>query len=201
MVTRSPARTRIRFRRNRPARWASTTRSWSSWTLNRPLGNFSKTTPVTSILSSLLIQPSFLTPYRAGKPSITTGRPAFSGPLLFFGSGAHSDVCSLQAFRSARHFEFYSGAFIETSITLRLNCREVYEYVFTVLSLNEAIPFGCIEPLHCTFFFHLCFLFLVMQLPFCARPSGKKQKGVAAGMDRQPPSNLFVSECKSQTRY
>src|SRR5690349_754157 len=55
MVTRSPARTRMRLRRSLPARWASTVRSWSSWTLNRPLGNFSTTVPVTSILSSLLI--------------------------------------------------------------------------------------------------------------------------------------------------
>ena len=38
-----------------PANWASTIRSWSIWTLNRPLGNFSTTVPVISIQSSLLI--------------------------------------------------------------------------------------------------------------------------------------------------
>src|SRR5580700_10853454 len=54
-VTRSPARTRIRLRRSLPARWARTVRSWSSCTLNNPLGNFSTTVPVTSMLSSLLI--------------------------------------------------------------------------------------------------------------------------------------------------
>src|ERR1051326_4868198 len=45
----------MRFRRNLPAKWARTVRSWSSCTLNRPLGNFSTTVPVTSMLSSLLI--------------------------------------------------------------------------------------------------------------------------------------------------
>src|ERR1039458_3689804 len=55
MVTLSPARTRMRLRRSLPARWARTIRSCSSCTLNSPLGNFSNTVPVTSMLSSLLI--------------------------------------------------------------------------------------------------------------------------------------------------
>src|SRR5215471_5980298 len=54
-VTLSPAKTRIRLRRSLPARCASTTRSCSNWTLKSPLGNFSNTVPVTSMLSSLLI--------------------------------------------------------------------------------------------------------------------------------------------------
>src|SRR5262245_51035929 len=163
MVTRSPASTRMRLRRSRPARWASTTRSWSSCTLNRPLGNFSNTTPVTSILSSLLIQPSFLDArFRSGKPfSCRFARPRLQ---LFSRSGSQGDVCSLQTLGTARHFELNSGTFVQSSIALRLNRGEVYEYVFTVLPLNEAIPFGCVEPLHCTFFFHLYFLYAVMRM-------------------------------------
>src|SRR5574339_1137266 len=45
----------MRFLRSFPARCASTMRSCSNCTLNRPLGNFSTTVPVTSIQSSLLI--------------------------------------------------------------------------------------------------------------------------------------------------
>src|SRR4051794_662423 len=54
-VTLSPAKTRMRLRRKRPARCARTTRLCSNSTLKRPLGNFSFTVPVTSMLSSLLI--------------------------------------------------------------------------------------------------------------------------------------------------
>jgi len=69
-VTRSPANTRIRLRLNFPARWARTVRSWSNWTLNSPLGNFSTTVPVTSILSSLLIRPQKLV-YELAQPRKT----------------------------------------------------------------------------------------------------------------------------------
>src|ERR1017187_4302341 len=67
----------MRLRRSRPARWASTTRSWSIWTLNLPLGNFSKTVPVTSILSSLLIdlRGGFA---GGGAPHSWGGPPAFA---------------------------------------------------------------------------------------------------------------------------
>ena len=73
----------------------------------------------------------------------------------------------------------------KASISLRLNRGEVYEYIFAVLPLNKAIPLGCVKPLHCSFFFHLCFLYAVMQRPWPALRI--KQKGVAAGLHRQPP--------------
>src|SRR5215813_392847 len=115
-------------------------------------------------------------------------------------SGADCNVRSLQSLRAARHFELNSGTFVQTSITLRLNRGEVNEYVFAVFSLNEAIPFGCVKPLYCAFFFHLYFLYAVMRMP-CDRPPEQKQKGVAAGLHRQPPSNQLETEHKSQTRF
>src|ERR1039458_9887059 len=148
-VTLSPASTRMRLRRSRPARWASTTRSWSIWTLNLPLGNFSKTVPVTSILSSLLID------LRGGFAG--GGRPDFLGrprPHLLL---AGRDVGCLQPLRTARYFELHTGAFIQASVTFRLDGREMHEDVFSVLPLDEAVSFGCIKPLHCTFFSHSMF--------------------------------------------
>src|SRR5579872_339277 len=65
----------MRLRRRRPARCASTTLSCSSCTLNKPLGNFSRTVPVTSMLSSLLIPP-LESGLRAGAASDSTLRPA-----------------------------------------------------------------------------------------------------------------------------
>src|SRR5262249_46484848 len=99
------------------------------------------------------------------------------------------DVCRLQTLGTARHFELYSGTFVQTSIALCLNRGEVYEHVFTVLPLNEAIPFGCVEPLHCTFFFHLCFLCAVMRM--LLRPSSdKSKKGLRLACDGNPLKSL-----------
>src|SRR5437660_3209015 len=146
-VTLSPARTRIRLRRSRPARWARTTRSCSSSTLNSPLGNFSNTVPVTSMLSSLLINLQV----QVSGPNRSVGSPR-SGPRNRL---ACRDVGRLQTLGALGYFKFHSGAFIQTSVTLCLNCREMHEDVLSVLPLDKAVALGCVEPLHCTFFFHL----------------------------------------------
>src|SRR5262245_4792870 len=117
------------------------------------------------MLSSLLIQPSFLDArFRPGKPCGRDARASLPG-LAYSLSGSQGDLCSLHTLWTARHCDLNSGTFVQTPIALRLNRGEVYEYVFSVLPLNEAIPFGCVEPLHCTFFFHLCFLCAVMRTP------------------------------------
>src|SRR5580658_2336338 len=103
----------MRLRRNRPAKWASTTRSWSIWTLNLPLGNFSKTVPVTSILSSLLINLHGGIQRRGATQSFLFrgGGPARILPL------AGRDVGRLQPLRTARYLELHTGAFIQASVT------------------------------------------------------------------------------------
>jgi hypothetical protein len=65
------------------------------------------------------------------------------------------DVGRLQAFRALGHLKFYSGAFIQRAVALRLDGGEVYEHVFSILPLYKTVALGCVEPLHCTFFFHL----------------------------------------------
>ena len=47
--------------------------------------------------------------------------------------------------------EFYSLTFIQRFETVALDSGEVYEYVFTVLNLDKAIAFFCVEPLNCSF--------------------------------------------------
>src|SRR6266567_8622515 len=65
------------------------------------------------------------------------------------------DVGSLQTFRSLRHFELYTGAFIQGAISLRLDRREMHEDVFSVLPLDKTEALGRVKPLHYSFFFHL----------------------------------------------
>src|SRR5579872_1152354 len=113
----------MRLRRSLPARWARTTRSCSNCTLNRPLGNFSNTVPVTSMLSSLLIAlHRGVTPFRG----VACGPASIGKPVRIHRSGG-GDVGRLQTFRPFRYFKFHAGAFIQTAISLRLNRREMYE--------------------------------------------------------------------------
>ena len=84
-------------------------------------------------------------PFNAGRP----GEPArreISG---------RCDVGRLQAFGALGHLKFYSGAFIQRAIALRLDGGEVHEHVFSILPLDKTVALGCVEPLHCPFFFHL----------------------------------------------
>src|SRR5882724_9075241 len=112
--------------------------------------------------------------------------PVCQARLQLFYSGSQGDVCSLQTLGTARHFELNPGTFVQASIALRLNRGEVYKYIFAVFSLNEAIPFGCVKPLHCTFFFHLCFLYSVMRLPLSTVPPLESKRGLRLACTGNP---------------
>src|SRR5262245_36548267 len=118
----------MRFRRRRPARCASTTRLCSNSTLKRPLGNFSRTVPVTSMLSSLLID------LRVGNGE-PAGHYRAAGRFMELG---RRDVGRLQAFGAFCHLKFDASAFIQSPISLRLNRREVNEDVLSVFTLDKA---------------------------------------------------------------
>src|SRR5262249_14393322 len=114
------------------------------------LGNFSNTTPVTSMLSSLLIQSFRLLGNRRRR------QPAGSHSLLGRPESIHQRyVRRLQPLGPFGHLKFHLRAFVERSITIRLDGREVHEHVLTIFSLNETIALGCVKPLHCAFFFHV----------------------------------------------
>src|SRR6476660_7370779 len=175
----------MRLRRRRPAKCARTTRLCSSCTLNSPLGNFSSTVPVTSILSSLLIQ-SFSTAWnRRRRPP--AGSHSFCSRAR---SAHHRYVRRLQPLRSFRHLEFHFGAFFEATVAVRLNGREVHEYILAVLPLNKPVALGCVKPFHCAFFFHV----LPFQL-YCSWNSFPTPKNAGErGFDARTPPTLWLAE-------
>src|SRR5579872_2189408 len=129
----------MRLRRSRPAKCAKTTRLCSSCTLNNPLGNFSNTVPVTSMLSSLLIQSFLLLGTGGGVPSAGS-HSLYSGTR----SAGHRYVRRLQPLGSLGHLEFHFCAFFEATVAVRLNGREVDKNIFAVLPLNESVALGCV---------------------------------------------------------
>jgi hypothetical protein len=64
------------------------------------------------------------------------------------------DVLRLKAFRALLDFKLHRLTFIQRLITFLLNCREVYEYVFSRLALDEPVTLRSIEPLYCSLFLH-----------------------------------------------
>src|SRR5471030_1749584 len=83
------------------------------------------------------------------------------------------DVGRLQTLRALGYFELDTRPFIQATIPFGLNLGEVYEDVLSVLPLDKAVALSCVEPLHCTFFFHLP---LVLLLQKCTRPSIQPRK-------------------------
>src|SRR5437870_5356978 len=94
--------------------------------------------------------------------SVRTRRDAAGATV---GLGGRRDVGCLQTLGAFRQLELHLGAFIQGTVALRLNGREMYENIFSVLPLDKAIALGCVEPLHCAFFFHLrIFLLYSLQI-------------------------------------
>ena len=58
------------------------------------------------------------------------------------------DVLCLKALRALLYFEFHRLAFIEGLVTVHLNGGEVYENIFSGLTLDEPVALRSIEPLH-----------------------------------------------------
>jgi hypothetical protein len=75
--------------------------------------------------------------------------PAATG-LAYFG-----DVAGLRALGAVNDLEFDRLAFFERAESVALDGREVYEHVTPALALDEAIPFGVVEPLDLTCDTHL----------------------------------------------
>src|SRR5438270_13148766 len=145
----------MRLRRRRPARCASTTRSCSNCTLKSPLGNFSSTVPVTSMLSSLLIPPQnniWQFNRRTGRASVRL-QPA-PGTTSRRSHLHHGNVRSLQTLGSAGYFELDGSSLIQRTIAVRLNRGEMDEHILACFALDESIALSRVKPLRCTFFSH-----------------------------------------------
>jgi hypothetical protein len=68
-------------------------------------------------------------------------------------------VRCLQALRAAGHFELNRLPVVQRLIPLRLNRGEVDENVLAGLALDESESLAGIEPLYCSLFSQLIFLF------------------------------------------
>src|ERR1700730_17227741 len=62
------------------------------------------------------------------------------------------NVLGLKALRAFRHVEFNGLTFLEAPKATRLDRREMYEDIFTVLPANKAEPLRIVKPLHCSLF-------------------------------------------------
>ena len=70
-----------------------------------------------------------------------------------------SHVRCLQTLGALGDLELNGLTFVQRLVSIRHDCREMDEDVFAGLALNEAKTLASIEPLYCSLFFHLCFLF------------------------------------------
>jgi hypothetical protein len=67
------------------------------------------------------------------------------------GSGSFADVSCLLTLRSLRNFKLYRVAFLKTFVSFRIDGTVVHEYIRAIITSNETIPLGVIEPLDGSF--------------------------------------------------
>src|SRR5271165_2836816 len=75
-----------------------------------------------------------------------------------------SHVRCLQTLGALGDLELNRLTFVQRLVSIRHDCREMDKDVFAGLALNEAKTLASIEPLYCSLFFHLCFLFFYKKL-------------------------------------
>ena len=70
-------------------------------------------------------------------------------------------LIGLGSFRPLDDVELYLVTFLQGFVAVQLNRAVVYEDIRTVVTAEESVPLGIIEPLHCTFELrHLALTFL-----------------------------------------
>src|SRR5206468_9944986 len=79
-------------------------------------------------------------------------------------NGAH-DVACLKSFRTFEQVELHALALIQSAIAVLLDGGEMHEDVFAGGPLDEAKPFGSVEPLHCSLLSHKLLLSPLMESP------------------------------------
>ncbi len=71
------------------------------------------------------------------------------------------NVLRLPALWAFGYIELHGLPFLEASKASSLNGREMYKYILSILTADEAIAFGVVKPLYCSLF-QLIFLFLFL---------------------------------------
>ena len=62
------------------------------------------------------------------------------------------DVLCLPAFGAFYYVELNLLTFLQTAETIRLDGREMYEYILTILTADKSIALGIVKPLYCSCF-------------------------------------------------
>jgi hypothetical protein len=78
-----------------------------------------------------------------------------TSPFSRFATLERPHVFRLPAFGALGHVEFDRLALLKALETACLDRREVHKNIFAVLTANEAVAFGVVEPLHCSLFCHV----------------------------------------------
>ena len=65
------------------------------------------------------------------------------------------DVFSLPAFGPLGDVKLHRLALLQALEAARLDRREVHKNIFAILTADEAVAFGVIEPLYCSLFCHV----------------------------------------------
>jgi hypothetical protein len=142
------------------------------------------------MLSSLLIQTFLL----LGTGEAPTRRSAHFD--RWSPSARHRYVCCLQTLRALRNLKLNFRPLLEAPIAVRLNGREVDEYIFAILPLDESIALRRVKPFHCAFFFHVLPFQLLLQLELF--PGPPKKMGDAVRHTRVPQLLGWLKSGKSQ---
>src|SRR6266566_2994553 len=87
------------------------------------------------------------------------------------------NVLSLPALRAFRHVELHRLPFLQATKAACLNSGEMHENILASLTADKAITFCVVEPLHCSLFCHLIFLFPFLEL--CREESLRVRRGDA----------------------
>jgi len=77
------------------------------------------------------------------------------------------NVLSLPAFRAFGYIELHRLPFLQALEAACLNSGEMHENILASLTADEAITFCVVEPLYCSLFCHVIFLFPFLVLELC----------------------------------
>src|SRR5580704_4053698 len=64
------------------------------------------------------------------------------------------DVLRLPALGALSHVELHGLALLQAAEAAGLNCGEMHENIFAILTADKAIALGVVKPLHCSLFCH-----------------------------------------------
>ena len=91
-------------------------------------------------------------------------RSRLASPFARFASLERMYVFSLPAFLASRHVELHGLALLKALETSRLDRGEMHKNIFAVLTADEAVALGVVEPLYSSLFCHVDMVSLSIDL-------------------------------------